>query len=119
MAFLSRTQATGYVNKSLDDGAPKEGDSNKLEAWEEMYTYDPESGEILCASCTPSGLPPAIPTVDTGPRASTTNKDVMASESGRFMSNDGRVASLAPMRWLLPTRMGSSTSTSSPATGRS
>jgi hypothetical protein len=90
MAFLSKTQATGYVNISLDNGT--KSDSQKPEAWEEMYTFDPESGEVLCASCIPSGEPPTIPVADTTRGASTTTKNVFASKSGRFMTNDGRVA---------------------------
>jgi hypothetical protein len=43
----------------------------------EMYTYDAETGEVRCASCRPDGLPP---------KSSTT-----ASQSGPFMSDDGRV----------------------------
>jgi hypothetical protein len=90
MAFLSRTQATSYSNVSADDGAP--GDSQEPTAWEEMYTYEPATGEILCASCDPSGQPPAVATSDEGHEVSTTNKDVKSSMSGRFMTNDGRVA---------------------------
>ena len=43
----------------------------------EMYSYDADSGTLLCASCRPDGLPP------TGNAA--------ASQGGPFMSNDGRV----------------------------
>jgi hypothetical protein len=43
----------------------------------EMYTYDAESGKVRCASCRPDGAPP---------KSTTT-----ASESGPFMSDDGRV----------------------------
>ncbi|HEY5051812.1 MAG TPA: hypothetical protein VII45_00205 [Solirubrobacterales bacterium] len=44
--------------------------------YREMYTYDAETGEIRCASCDPSGLPPTA--------------DVEASQGGRFMTDDGR-----------------------------
>ena len=94
MAFLSRTQATGYRNVSLDDGGPGDVQEHpEPVAWEEMYTFDPESGEILCASCIPTGQPPTIASMDTSPEAheGETTKDVKASQSGRFMSNDGRV----------------------------
>jgi hypothetical protein len=100
MAFLSRTEATGYVNVSLDDGMPK--DSHEPQAWEEMYTYSSNSGELLCASCIPSGAPPTIATLDIGSEPVRTNKDVAASQSGRFMSNDGRVA-FAAADALVPT----------------
>jgi hypothetical protein len=43
----------------------------------EMYTYDADTGKIRCASCRPDGLPPVSTTT--------------ASQSGPFMSNDGRV----------------------------
>jgi hypothetical protein len=89
MAFLSRTQATGYSNVSPDDGTS--GDSQEPEPWEEMYTYNPATGEILCASCIPSGQPPTVVTADIG-HSIDSNKDVKASMSGRFMTNDGRVA---------------------------
>jgi hypothetical protein len=91
MAFLSRTKATGYDNVSLDDGLA--GDTQKPEAWQEMYTWDADTGELLCASCIPSGGPPAISSLDTiKGQVLTSNKDVKASLSGRFMSDDGRVA---------------------------
>ncbi len=89
MAFLSRTQATSYSNVSVDNGTS--GDTQEPTAWEEMYTYNPETNEILCASCIPSGQPPTIWTTDTG-HSNNSNKDVMASMSGPFMTNDGRVA---------------------------
>ena len=43
----------------------------------EMYAYDAETGSLQCASCRPDGLPPTA--------------SVTASQSGPFMSNDGRV----------------------------
>jgi hypothetical protein len=42
----------------------------------EMYTFDPEAGRITCVSCNPSGAPPI--------------GDVVASQAGRFMADDGR-----------------------------
>jgi hypothetical protein len=84
MAFLSRTQATAYVNTQLNDqGAPTQ--------WEEMYLFDPSNGDVLCASCIPSGAPPTIFSAITAPNANGTTYDVKASQSGRFMSDDGRV----------------------------
>jgi hypothetical protein len=43
----------------------------------EMYTYDARTGTVLCASCRPDGEPPT--------------SNVTASQSGPFMSDDGRV----------------------------
>jgi hypothetical protein len=48
----------------------------------EMYTFDPEAGQITCVSCNPSGAPP------TG--------DVVASQGGRFMTDDGRAFFTTP-----------------------
>lgn len=59
-AMLTASRLTSYDNRGF----------------KEMYTYDAESGEILCASCDPSGLPPTA--------------DVEASQGGRFMADDGR-----------------------------
>jgi hypothetical protein len=42
----------------------------------QMYVYDADRGEVLCASCNPNALPPTA--------------DVEASEGGRFMTDDGR-----------------------------
>jgi hypothetical protein len=85
MAFLSRTQATAYVNTAPNDhGIPTQ--------WEEMYVFNPTTEEVLCASCIPSGEPPTVLTTDTGFAAFEHNLDVKASQSGRFMADDGRVA---------------------------
>jgi hypothetical protein len=90
MAFLSRTQATAYVNVSPDNG--NRYDSQQLRAWEEMYTFDLETGKLLCASCIPTGAPPTIASAEVGRFISGTTKDVLASQSGPFMADDGRVA---------------------------
>jgi hypothetical protein len=42
----------------------------------EMYLYDPEVGRITCASCRPDNQPPV--------------SDVMGSQNGLFLANDGR-----------------------------
>lgn len=60
-AMLTASRLTSYDNRGF----------------REMYTYDPETERITCASCNPSGAPP------TG--------DVIASQGGRFMAEDGRV----------------------------
>jgi hypothetical protein len=76
-AFLTGAQLTGYDN----------------EGWREMYTYDAETGTIRCASCIPDGSPPTITRPEPpGSRSVNETADVMASESGPFMANDGRVA---------------------------
>jgi hypothetical protein len=59
-AFLTDSNLTGYDAKGH----------------EEMYSYDAGSGQLKCVSCIPSGDAPA--------------NDVFASESGRFMADDGR-----------------------------
>ena len=85
MAFLSRTQATAYVNTQVDDlGRPTK--------WEEMYVFDPSNGNVLCASCIPSGAPPSILSEEPASSALSHGYDVKASQSGRFMADDGRVA---------------------------
>ena len=61
MAFVTRSQITEYNN----------------EGFTEMYTYEPSSGKLVCASCLPSGEPPT--------------SNVRASQDGLFMTNDGRV----------------------------
>lgn len=43
----------------------------------EMYLYNPATERLVCASCIPSGAPP--------------NSDIVASQDGLFMTNDGRV----------------------------
>ncbi len=86
MALLTRAQLTSYssvVPNLL--GAPTQA--------EEMYVFNPSTGEVNCASCLPSGEPPSIvTTLNTNETGEPYNYDVRASESGRFMSDDGRVA---------------------------
>jgi hypothetical protein len=60
MAFATASQVTQYDN------------AGKLE----MYTYEPGSRALACASCLPSGKPPT--------------SDISASQDGLFMTNDGR-----------------------------
>lgn len=83
VAFLTASKLTGYDNQG----------------WREMYTFNPKTGVIRCASCIPTGQPPTItrppeegtvaqfPSI---PERLEPSKDVMASQSGRFMSDDGR-----------------------------
>jgi hypothetical protein len=76
-AFLTDARLTGYDN----------------EGWDEMYTYDVATGTIRCASCIPSGAPPSIMRPDPpGNRSIQSTADVLASQSGPFMADDGRVA---------------------------
>jgi hypothetical protein len=60
MAFVTASQVTSYDN------------AGHLE----MYSYEPATREITCDSCVPSGEPP--------------KSDVQASQSGLFMTDDGR-----------------------------
>ena len=63
-----------------------------------MYTFNPNTGVIRCASCLPSGEPPTVlrqpeetpAQFEVPPERKAPSKDVMASQNGRFMSDDGR-----------------------------
>lgn len=59
--FLTRARLTSYENENF----------------EEMYSYTPGTGRLICVSCRLDGLPPTA--------------DVEASQNGPFMSDDGRV----------------------------
>jgi hypothetical protein len=59
-AFITASQLTAYDN----DGKS------------EMYSFNADSGAIICVSCIPGGETPTV--------------DVLGSVSGFFMSNDGR-----------------------------
>jgi hypothetical protein len=61
------------------------------EGWKEMYAYNLETGIIDCASCLPSGEPPTIGHLTPELGSATVVKDVAASDSGPFMTDDGRV----------------------------
>jgi hypothetical protein len=61
MAFVVNSNVTGYDSAGHT----------------EMYTFDPESGRLTCASCRPDGQPPT--------------SEVLASQNGAFLTNDGRV----------------------------
>jgi dipeptidyl aminopeptidase/acylaminoacyl peptidase len=77
VAFLTAARLTSYDNQG----------------WREMYTYDANTGTVRCASCIPDGSPPKIMRFEPpGFRAINKTADVLASESGPFMANDGRVA---------------------------
>jgi hypothetical protein len=65
-AMVTASQLTSYDNRGF----------------REMYTYNAETEHITCASCNPTGAPP------TG--------DVVASQGGRFMANDGRAFFTTP-----------------------
>ena len=62
MAFITNSQVTKYDNAGH----------------QEMYTYEPSTRKLVCVSCIPSGEPPT--------------SDVLASQDGLFMTNDGRTA---------------------------
>jgi hypothetical protein len=59
-AFVTTSRITSYENAGLP----------------EMYTFEPGTGRLLCASCLPSGEPPTFGAV--------------GSADGLFMTNDGR-----------------------------
>jgi hypothetical protein len=59
--FLTRARLTSYDN----------------EGFEEMYSYTPSTGNVVCVSCLPNGEKPTA--------------DVEASLNGPFMSDDGRL----------------------------
>ncbi|HEY5053061.1 MAG TPA: hypothetical protein VII45_06590, partial [Solirubrobacterales bacterium] len=59
-AFVTPSRLTAYDNAGFD----------------EMYSFDPAEGAIICVSCLPNGEPPTA--------------DVKASKNGIFMSDDGR-----------------------------
>jgi hypothetical protein len=75
-AFLTASRLTPYNN----------------EGWREMYAYNVEADQLACASCLPSGAPPSISHAEPPGSNFSFGDDVMASQSGPFMSNDGRVA---------------------------
>jgi hypothetical protein len=83
VAFLTAARLTSYDNQG----------------WRELYTFNPETGVIRCASCIPTGEPPTVvrPPEDpispfAPPSSKLPSRDVMVSQSGRFMSDDGRTA---------------------------
>ena len=59
MALVTNSQLTSY------DSA----------GHQEMYSYTPSSGAIVCDSCNPDGKPPTV--------------NVQASQDGLFLTNDG------------------------------
>ena len=86
VAFLTSAQLTGYNNSYYDKGGT-------LKRAAEMFVFDAASGELQCASCDPTGAPPSVLRLDPpGNEESRYTADVMASLSGRFISDDGRVA---------------------------
>ena len=60
-AFVTTTRLTAYDNHGFA----------------EMYRYDAESEKVICVSCRPDGSAPDI--------------DVLGSQGGRFITDDGRV----------------------------
>jgi hypothetical protein len=87
-AFLTTAQLTPYENTSPNS-------SGVDTAWREMYLFEAATGEVTCVSCIPTGEPPTVEWEEVGLVSSIAGKmlkDVMASQSGRFMSDDGRIA---------------------------
>jgi hypothetical protein len=62
-SFMTRSQLTGY--ESLGQ--------------KEVYSYDADSGRLICVSCNPSGKPP-LPG----------EQVISVAEAGHFMADDGR-----------------------------
>ena len=60
-AFVTTTKLTPYDNQG----------------YAEMYRYDADTRKIVCVSCNPDGSPPS--------------SDVLGSQGGRFITDDGRV----------------------------
>ena len=87
-AFVTAGQITSYDTKDPNGSCSFGGNGNNGgeglnpleepldERCQEMYSYDPTTGKIVCVSCNPSGAAPT--------------HDVSASTQGLFMSNDGR-----------------------------
>ena len=83
-AFLTAAKLTSYDNHG----------------WREMYKFDPGTGVLQCVSCNPTGAPPVVRpplvegqfTENSPQTAKEPSGNVLASQSGRFMSDDGRVA---------------------------
>lgn len=85
-AFVTSARVTGYDNAYYD----REGN---LKHAAEMYVFDAATGEVQCASCDPTGAPPTLLRLEPpGNEENRYTADVMASLSGRFISDDGRVA---------------------------
>jgi hypothetical protein len=59
-ALVTPSRLTSYENAGFD----------------EMYTFDADTGVLRCVSCNPSGIEPSY--------------NVIASQGGRFMADDGR-----------------------------
>ena len=79
-AFVTADQITSY-NTEDPSGFCSFGRDAGVELplnrhCQEMYSYDPSTGKIVCVSCNPSGAPP--------------RNDVSASTQGLFMADDGR-----------------------------
>ena len=72
LTSYNNTATNGICSEELISGAPLSGPR-----CQEMYTYEPATGKIECASCNQSGAPPV--------------SDAVGSEDGRFMTDDGRV----------------------------
>jgi hypothetical protein len=80
-AFVTSDQITSYSTKDphgICSSAVGTGSAYATpdEHCEEMYSYEPSTGKIICVSCNPDGSPPS--------------HDVSASTEGLFMANDGR-----------------------------
>jgi hypothetical protein len=77
-ALLTDSRLTGYDNTAPDGVCSTDAEGGFLTGPDcrEIYTFDGNTGNLQCVSCNPTGAPPS--------------NDVVASASGRFMSDDGR-----------------------------
>ena len=85
-AFVTKSTLTGYDNSYYDK-------SGSLRKAAEMYVFDAARQELQCASCDPEGGP--ITTIRSDPPGNEfggSSADVLASNNGRFITDDGRVA---------------------------
>ncbi len=77
-AFITRSRLTSYDNTGPGNACVEISFGNPSSPQcREMYLYDAESNDLVCASCEPTGAPPA--------------HNVEASKNGIFMTDDGRV----------------------------
>ena len=77
-ALLTDSTLTGYDNTDPDGICSTDAQGGKLTGpkCREIYTFDGNTGGLRCVSCDPTGMHPS--------------NDIVASASGRFMSDDGR-----------------------------
>jgi hypothetical protein len=76
-AFITRSRLTSYDNTGPGNACVSVTFGNPTSPQcEEMYLYDADTNNLVCASCDPTGAPPL--------------HNVEASKNGIFLSNNGR-----------------------------